>query len=135
MSELAQGHLRSARRKLRAARSLLADELSEEAAAAAYFAMLSAARAALADRGQFAKTHNGTWKLFAQFFVKTDLVEKTQYDAAQRAMELRVAADYWGGGASAPEAQATISDAESFVQRVSEAAGLLDDDAGGGARP
>jgi len=126
VSEPPPDHLGAAGRKLRAAHSLLADDLPEEAAASAYFAMLSAARAALADRGHFAKTHHGTWTLFAQFFVKTDLVDKSQYAAAQRAMELRVATDYWGGGATAAEAQATVSDAESFVQHVSEAAGLGD---------
>lgn len=122
--------LRAARRKLRAARSLLADKLPEEAAGEAYFAMLCIARAALAARGHFAKTHRGTWTLFAQFFVKTVLVGKSQYDAAQRAMELRNAADYWGGGASSAEAKVTVSDAESFVRRVAEAAGLLDEEAG-----
>src|SRR5213595_341774 len=111
MSELPQHHLRAARRKLRAARSLLADGLPEEAAAEAYFSMLSAARAALAKRGRFAKTHRGTWSLFAQFFVQPGLVEKAHYDAAQRAMELRVAADYMGGGASPEEARAALDDA------------------------
>lgn len=131
MSDLAEIHLRVARRKLRAARSLLADGLPEEAAAEAYFAMLRTARAALAERGHFAKTHHGTWTLFARFFVKTGLVDKAQYDTAQRAMELRNAADYWGGGANTAEAQATISDATSFVQIVSEAAGLPDDESDG----
>ena len=131
MSDLPQDHLRIARRKLRAARSLFADQLPEEAAGDAYFAMLYAARAALAERGQFAKTHHGAWVLFAQFFVKTGLVDKPQYDAAQRAMELRTAADYWGGGATTAEAQDTIRDAESFIEEVIKVAGLGDDPAGG----
>lgn len=133
MSELPQDHLCAARRKLRAARALLAEDLPEEAAADAYFAMLCAARAALAERGHFARTHRGTWTLLARFFVKTGLVDKAQYDAAQRALDLRNAADYWGGGASTAEARATIRDAESFVEQVGAAAGLSDDEAGGTA--
>ena len=30
---------------------------------AAYYAMLNAARAALSERGEYAKTHSGTWTL------------------------------------------------------------------------
>lgn len=36
---------------------------------AAYYGMLYAARAALSERGEFAKTHGGTWTLFSQVFV------------------------------------------------------------------
>lgn len=131
MSDLPTDHLRVARRKLRAARSLLADGLPEEAAADAYFAMLRAARAALVERGHSPKTHRGTWGQFARFFVKTGLVDKHHYDAAQRAMELRDAADYWGEGAEATEAQETILNAEAFVRDVGEAAGLIDEEADG----
>lgn len=127
MSSGAQDQLRTARRKLNAARTLLAGNLPEDAAAEAYFAILGAARAALAARDRFAKTHHGTWVLFADFFVKTGLVDKSHYDAAQRAMELRTAADYWDGGASVEEAQATISDAESFIDVIAETAGLSED--------
>lgn len=124
MTQVPQDHLRAARRKLKAARALLGEGIPEDSAADAYFAMLAAARAALAERGHFAKTHHGTWSLFAQYFVRTGLVPKSHYDAAQRALELRNAADYWGGGANAQEARATLDDAESFVADVSAAAGL-----------
>jgi uncharacterized protein (UPF0332 family) len=124
MSGASQDHLRAARRKVRAAQSLLVDGFSEDAAAEAYFAMLSAARAALAERGHFAKTHRGTWGMFARYFVRTGLVEKGQYDAAQRALELRTAADYASEGANLVEAEATIGDAESFITAVGRAAGL-----------
>jgi len=36
---------------------------------AAYYGMLYAARAALSERGEYAKTHSGTWTLFSQIFV------------------------------------------------------------------
>lgn len=131
MSNLPTDHLRVARRKLRAARSLLANGLPEEAAADAYFAMLRAARAGLAERGHSPKTHQGTWGQFARFFVKTGLVDKHHYDSAQRAMELRDAADYWGEGADATEAQVTIRNAEAFVRDVGKATGLVGEEADG----
>jgi uncharacterized protein (UPF0332 family) len=130
MNERPRDHLRAAQRKLRAARVLLADDLPEEAAAEAYFAMHSAARGALVETGHFAKSHRGTWSMFAQYFVKTGLVDKADYRAAQRAIELRQAADYFGGGASPEEAEVTITDAEAFITRASAAAGLELEDEG-----
>lgn len=60
---------------------------------------------------------------FSRFFVRTGLIPKSQFDAAQRALELRNAADYWGGGATEGEAQVTLADAELFVARVANVAG------------
>jgi hypothetical protein len=38
---------------------------------AACYAILNAARAALSERGEYAKTHSGTWTLFSKVFVST----------------------------------------------------------------
>lgn len=114
----------AARRNVRAAELLLADEIPENAAGAAYYAMLNAASAAILQRGRDAKTHPGTWTLFSELFVKAGEVDKELYKASQRAKELRVAADYRGSGASMNEAREAVDDARRFVDAVGAAAGL-----------
>jgi len=58
-----------ATRKLAAARTLLDSGFSQDAAGAAYYAMLYAARAALSEGDEHAKTHSGTWTLFSERYV------------------------------------------------------------------
>lgn len=105
-------------RQLAAARSLLEAGIPENAAAAAYYAMLYAARAALSEEERNAKTHRGSWALFSESFVATGRVDKDLYDAAQTARELREASDYRAGGASDSEARRAVEAAERFLTKI-----------------
>lgn len=71
---------------------------------AAYYAMLYAARAALSERDEHAKTHRGTWHLFREQFVVNREVEELHLRAAQRAQGLREGGDYEAREPSIPEA-------------------------------
>lgn len=107
-----------ARRHLAAASALLGAGIPENAAGAAYYAMLYAARAALSEEDRNAKTHRGTWALFSESFVAPGRIEKDLYDAAQGARELREASDYRAGGASADEARRAVEAARRFVAAI-----------------
>lgn len=98
-----------------AARVLLDARLPENAAAEAYQAMFSAARAALSERDREAKTHRGTWSLFEDMFVRPGAFEERLRTAARNAEELRYDSDYRLGGASQEEAKRALADAEDFV--------------------
>lgn len=80
--------------------------------------MLYAARAALSEENQNAKTHRGTWGLFHAAFVSSGRFERELHEHAQRARQLRDEADYEAGGASADEARVIIAAAERFVRAV-----------------
>jgi uncharacterized protein (UPF0332 family) len=53
-----------ARDRAEIARMLVASGRLEGAVSAAYYAMLYAARAALSERDEYARTHRGAWHLF-----------------------------------------------------------------------
>jgi uncharacterized protein (UPF0332 family) len=61
---------------------------------AAYYGMPYAARAALSERGEFAKTHSGTWTLFSQIFVAPGEFDQTLSALARRAKDAREQGDY-----------------------------------------
>jgi len=111
-------YLREAGRFLEAARVLGDAGLPKNAAGEAYYAIYSAARAALSELDREAKTHNGTWTLFDELFMKQDLFDARLRTAARNAEELRNESDYRLGGASPAEAAQVIADAEAFVAAV-----------------
>lgn len=113
----------SANERLRAARAALAAGFPSVAVSGAYYAVLYAARAALSEQDRYAKTHRGTWSLFAELFVSSRCFDSQLFAAARRLQELREAADYDARAVSQREAQALIADAESFVAGV---AAILD---------
>ena len=118
MKPRSEEYLREADRFLAAARVLLEAKLPENSAAEAYQAMFSAARAALSELDREARTHQGTWTLFDQLFVRHDLFEGRLRDAARSAEELRYDSDYRLGGASQEEAKRVLDDAEEFAAAV-----------------
>lgn len=61
--------MEEARDRLEVARVLVESGHPSSVVSAAYYAMLYAARAALSERGEHAKTHSGTWTLFSATFV------------------------------------------------------------------
>lgn len=61
--------MQQARDRLADAEAILGTAHPAVVVSAAYYGMLYAARAALSEGGEFAKTHSGTWTLFSQVFV------------------------------------------------------------------
>ncbi len=118
MSPRSEEFLDGARRKLEAARVMLDAGLSRDAAGAAYYAMLNAARAALSEENLYAKTHRGVWTQFSATFVKTGRLDAQLTTHARKAREAREEADYGVGGANAEEAETMIAHAEGFLAAV-----------------
>jgi uncharacterized protein (UPF0332 family) len=88
------------------------------AVSAAYYAMLYAARAALSEEDANAKTHRDTWALFRRLFVDRGRLDAALVTAAQRARELREAADYEAADFSGEAADEVIRLSEEFVAAV-----------------
>ena len=76
------------------AQEVLAAGRLEGAVSAAYYAMLYAARAALSEDDEHARTHSGTWHLFRQRYVVTDAFDQDLYSLAHRTQEMREQGDY-----------------------------------------
>ncbi len=70
----------------------------------AYYAMLNGARAALSERGEYAKSHSGTWTLFSAAFVASGEFDQELSALARRAQEARQRGDYEAAPASPAEA-------------------------------
>lgn len=84
----------------------------------AYYAMLYAARAALSEEELYAKTHSGTWNLFAQTFVETGRFERSLFAAARDVLPLRVRADYEAAQVGQDKADEIVTLAARFVSAV-----------------
>ena len=80
--------------------------------------MLYAARAALSEEEQNARTHGGVWHLFHQSFVLPGSFDRPLFAAANRARELREAGDYEATPPSREEAESVVAYAERFVDAV-----------------
>lgn len=117
MSPRSEELLAGARDRLGAA---LTAGFPSNAASAAYYSMLYAARAALSEEERNAKTHVGTWGLFHETFVATDRFDPELFGAAQRARELREASDYEAVIVPYADAERIVELAERFVAAVVE---------------
>lgn len=84
----------------------------------AYYAMLNAARAALSELDEHAKTHSGTWTLFSERFVATGAFDQDVYKFAGRAQEARQEGDYEAKPLSPEPARELLDAAERFVAAV-----------------
>ncbi|GIU95774.1 MAG: hypothetical protein KatS3mg012_2231 [Gaiellaceae bacterium] len=120
MSPRSEELLAGARDRLGAARVALSAGFPSNAASAAYYAMLYAARAALSEEGRNAKTHSGTWGLFHETFVATGRFDSELYAAAQRTRDLREASDYEAVIVPHADAERIVELAERFVSAVVE---------------
>ncbi len=122
--ELAAEDLRRADR-VRAEATLLLDAGAREGGASRlYYAAFHAARAALAVRGRYAKTHSGMIKLFNQEFGNTPLLG--------RLFDLRATADYTREPFTVP-----LAEIEGYVGEVdaliSQCRSIVDDAMAAGA--
>jgi uncharacterized protein (UPF0332 family) len=112
-----------ARERLEAARALLGHQLLGAAVSDAYYAVLYAARAALSEREQNAKTHRGTWSLFHEQFVAAGSFDADLAREARATQESREGVDYAAARVSPEEAKRIVDVAARFVSAV---ASLLD---------
>jgi uncharacterized protein (UPF0332 family) len=107
-----------ARERLRAARGALDIDVPGAAVSAGYYAMLYAARAALSEEDQYAKTHRGTWGLFRDAFVTSGRFDRSLHAAAQDVQREREAADYDAKAFPPKRAEEIVAVAEQFVAAV-----------------
>ncbi len=117
MSPRSTEFMEAARRRLAAAETVLEEDPST-ALSAAYYAMLYAARAALSERGVYAKTHRGAWHEFRREFVETGELEGELVAAVQRLQPEREQADYDAWSAPVQEARRAIELARDFLTKV-----------------
>ena len=80
--------------------------------------MLNAARAALSERGEHAKTHSGTWTLFSATFVATGEFDQGLSALARQAKEAREKGDYEATPPTAREAAEFVDGAAEFIAAV-----------------
>lgn len=107
-----------ARDRVDVARQLLASSHPESAVSAGYYAMLYAARAALSEDDEHARTHRGTWHLFHHRYVTTEVFDQGLYNLAQQAQEAREGGDYEAITPEPERADAIVVGAADFVAAV-----------------
>lgn len=123
MSPRSHELMASARECLEGARAQLAAGLPTRAVGEAYYGVLYAARAALSERDLGAKTHTGTWTLFAETFVRAGPFDRELTRFAASLQETREGTDYDARAVSRAEAEAIAERAERFVAAVAEMLG------------
>jgi uncharacterized protein (UPF0332 family) len=109
-----------ARARLRFARTGLRSYIFSGATSAACYAMLYAARAALSEEDQNAKTHRGTWNLFKEAFVDTGRFDSGLHERARAVQRTREQADYDALMVPREDAEKIVALAESFLEAVDE---------------
>jgi uncharacterized protein (UPF0332 family) len=118
MSPRSSEFIASARDRLRGAQHALAAGDRDLSVSAAYYAMLYAARAALSEDDEHARTHRGTWNLFRQRYVVTDAFNDELYRLSQHAQTAREGADYEAVTPPPGEAKHYVEGAGEFIAAV-----------------
>lgn len=108
----------SAQSRLRGARHALEAGDNDFAISGAYYAMLYAARAALSEDEEHARTHRGTWHVFRRRYVATDAFDDSLFALAQQAQKAREQGDYEAVTHDADAAQLYVRGAGEFVAAV-----------------
>ena len=118
MSPRSSELLDRARDGLVSAQVLVDARQAATAVSTAYYAMLYAARAALSERDQNARSHTGTWDLFRRQFVVAGEFDEELWRAAQHAQARREASDYGAAVFELAEARELLDTARRFVAAV-----------------
>jgi len=118
MSPRSEEFMEQARERLSDAQKIVGLVHPVVALNTAYYAMLNAARAALSERGEHAKTHSGTWTLFSATFVAPGEFDQGLSVLARRAKEAREKGDYEATPPSAEEAKEFVDGAAEFVAAI-----------------
>lgn len=120
MSPRSEQFLDQARDRVELARKAFASGHREGAVSTAYYAMLYAARAALSESEEHARTHRGTWNLFRERYVVTDVFDDALYRLSQHAQTAREGADYEAATPSEEEARRYVEGAAEFLAGVEQ---------------
>lgn len=120
MSPRSEEFMDQARDRLAIAREVLASGHREGSVSAAYYSMLYAARAALSEDDDNARTHRGTWNRFRIHYVTTDAFDAALFTLAQHAQAAREGGDYEAVTPSAEETQRYVDGAADFIAAVEE---------------
>jgi|SRR5580692_4907070 uncharacterized protein (UPF0332 family) len=107
-----------ARDRAALARVALASGHLEGAVSAAYYAMLYAARAALSERDEYARTHSGTWHLFHDRYVTIGVFDQHLHALAQEAQRTRERGDYEAITPDRGEAERIVAGAADYIAAV-----------------
>jgi len=110
--------IEQSRDRAAAAAELLEAGHLEAAVSAAYYSMLYAARAALSEGDEHARTHRGTWNLFRTSYVVTDAFDAALFTLAQHAQAAREGGDYEAVKPSREEADRYVAGAADFIAAV-----------------
>ena len=118
MSPRSAEFMAAATEALRGARAALRADAAGRAASSAYYAMLYAARAALSEEDEHARTHSGTWGLFRRVLVLGGRFDEDLFSRAHAAQETRELSDYEAAPPSTERAEEVVELAERFVGAV-----------------
>jgi uncharacterized protein (UPF0332 family) len=102
------------------ARELLASGHLEGAVSAAYYAMLYAARAALSESDEYARTHGGTWHLFHDRYVATGAFDQHLHALAQGSQDTREKGDYEAITPDRGDAERIVAGAADYIAAIEE---------------
>jgi uncharacterized protein (UPF0332 family) len=112
-----------ARDRAELARVALASGHLEGAVSAAYYAMLYAARAALSESDEYARTHGGTWHLFHERYVTTGAFDQHLHAMAQGAQRTREEGDYEAITPARDDAERIVAGAANYIAAVEKMLG------------
>ncbi len=119
MNELSQKELNRARKALLAAKTLLENQLYEDCVSRFYYAVLHAAKAALAPIGIEPESHHAVRRMFGLHLVKTGKIERDFARILTAEQEDREISDYdIHIEIEQDTAAKRVLDAEKFVQRI-----------------
>jgi uncharacterized protein (UPF0332 family) len=107
-----------ARDRAESARLAFAAGHLEVAVSTAYYAMLYAARAALSERDEYARTHGGTWHLFHERYVTTGAFDQQLHAMAHRAQRAREGGDYEAITPSRADAEELVNGATEYIAAI-----------------
>lgn len=82
--------------------------------------MLYAARAALSEDDEYARTHRGTWHLFRERYVVNGVFDRHLHALAQRAQDTREKGDYEAVTPDRGEAEVIVDGAGDFIAAIEE---------------
>ena len=119
MNDISQKELIRAKKALLAAKTLLENQLYEDCVSRSYYAVLHAAKAALATKDIEPESHNAVKRMFGLHLIKTGEIEKDFAKILTAEQEDRAIGDYnIYIEIEQDRALKRVRDAEKFVERI-----------------
>jgi uncharacterized protein (UPF0332 family) len=94
MNSESMGYLKKAESRLEVAEELLKSRRYEDSVSRAYYCVLNCARAALALKDSYPRTHEGTLRMFGELYLKGEGWPRTMGSNFSRLKALRDKAEY-----------------------------------------